>query len=190
MRLLTVAVVTCVLFIGGCASPRQWSSEENVAANNAIGECWKAQGVIANTRLSKLSNSNDVLLSQAIEGLSAAANKGRNPCGDIKTSADVEIVAMQENTKRSEYWINFGKSALSTGMWMYIGGKAVDAVADMKSGDKYEFKDTTVKDSFNKADLKQGDLNWGVSTPTVVHADVVQPTVVDSASGTIISGNL
>lgn len=173
-KLFLVVLILAAVLVGGCASPRVWTEAENTAAYNAIGKCYESFGAVENARLNKLSDSKDVLLSQSISGLSGAATGGKHPCQSIKTYADVEIAAMQENTKR----IGIGADVAKTGggylLGAYLGGKVIDGLT---SGTQYNINDSNLSNSLNQNN-GFGDFNLGTAEPFIVEPTVVEPFVV------------
>ena len=101
----------------GCASPVLNTKADSELAG-AIAACYNAQSASELALIEKFQNSMEALNFYLSKRLGDAAGT-RNPCESIKTSNDVQIVAMQENTKRTESWLGFGGKALGYGLIGY-----------------------------------------------------------------------
>lgn len=171
MKRITV-LISVLLLLGGCASAPTADNLSDSAAYAAIGECYRAQATKDAAELAKMETSTDVQLLAAINALKVAANKDYSPCSGIVTNAELQKVAIQENTKRLYCGFEFAKSAMTTALWAYLGGKAIDAVSEM-SGNDYNFTDSTVTDSLN-SNNGGGDFNLGTSEPFVVEPSIIE----------------
>jgi hypothetical protein len=167
-------MVAVVFLLSSCATAPVANPTAEAEAYKAIAECYRTQATKETAELNKMVTSTDVQLLAAINALKVAVNKDYNPCAGITTNAELQKVAMQENTKRLDSGLGFGKSVLTTALWAYLGGKAIDAVADMSGGDSYTITDSTVSDSLNKYNVNGGDLSFATAEPYIVEPAIAE----------------
>lgn len=141
-----------LVLLSGCAVKSSdlvfMTPQEQTAAFDAQKACYQRE----QAKEAKLSAS-EVLLSQAIDRLSMATGKYVQPC-KVTTNQDLQIIAMQETTKRYAVLGDFGKSAFGDVVMGVITFKGIDVLgdifSDIGSGDTYTLGDgASISDSFS-----------------------------------------
>lgn len=127
----------------------------------------------------------DALLFKAMDALEKAADKSPNRC-KVTTNNDLQVVAMQENTKRSEFWLGFGKSALNTGLTGFLGWKAIDTLPDLFGQAKSSYTltsegDINISDAFKNVELTNldGTFEFSDLITNPVEEVVFEPEVAE-----------
>ena len=161
LRLLVTILV--VFLLSSCAK----APDPNMAVEQVLGqalvECHKTNGDVKVASINRMETPNDVLLFNAIEGLREAASKGFDPCANIITNNKLQMVAMQENTKRIAVGTDATKSIASSGVTALLGWKGLDVLGGAldSMGSDYTFTssgDMSISDSFKTS--KMGNI-WG-----------------------------
>jgi hypothetical protein len=169
-----MSFVLLSVILSSCATAPEPNQAVELAIYEAMGKCFDAEKGTEAEALDKLSDPKDVLLHEAIAGLTKAANKGISPCINITTNNDLQKVAMEENTKQIQAGVDFAKSAagnivVGVGVW-----KGLDVLPELFAGAGSSVVldaggDIALTDSLNTASVGDifgaGDIGGMLSNP-------------------------
>jgi len=151
-RCLVVSVFIPLLILSGCAAKAPPVNPAlEAAAYSAMERCYAAKETRDKAAYENMT-SDQALLAMAIDGLSAAANKGGpDPC-KMLTNNDLQKVAMEETTKRIGIAGSLGGKVVTGGTVALLGGEVASVLKSgfSAAGDHTSFEgDATVSDSYN-----------------------------------------